>query len=86
MVDKIKTFWEKYIVQIITVLVIAIGFYFTTTTQLESQREMLINHELRLKVVELENAKTGAILERVEIRMGIIDTKLDKLMEFRGLK
>lgn len=86
MTDRIKTFWEKYMVQIVTVLVIAVGFYFTTTTRLDAHKEMILNHEMRIKVVEIENAKTGAILDRMEKRIDQMDKKIDKLIEGQGLK
>lgn len=86
MTDRIKTFWEKYMVQIVTVLIIAVGFYFTTTTRLDAHKEMILNHETRIKVVEIENAKTGAILDRMEQRLDRMDKKIDKLIERQGLK
>ena len=81
MTDRLKTFWEKYAVQIFTVLVIAIGFYFTTNTRLDSYHDLLLNHELRLKTVEVEIAKNNAILERLEKKVDEIDAKLDRIVE-----
>ena len=81
MTDRLKTFWEKYAVQIFTVLVIAIGFYFTTNARLDAHRDMILNHELRLKTVEVEIAKNNAILERLEKKVDDIDAKLDRFVE-----
>lgn len=86
MTDKLKTFWERYAVQIISIIVIAAGFYFTTTIRLDAHKDMILNHETRLKVVEMENAKTAAILERLEKRIDAIDQKIDRLIEQKAIK
>lgn len=77
MTDKIKTIWERYAVQIISVLVLLIGFYFTTNAKLQ----MIDNHESRLKTVEIQIATNNAILERLESKVSDINMKLDKLID-----
>lgn len=84
--EKIKTFWERYTVQIITVLVIIIGFYFTTNAKLQANAEMISNHEIRLKLVEIQTAQNNVILERLEIKVSEINKKLDKLVERQIIK
>ncbi|MCA0387598.1 MAG: hypothetical protein LCH52_03800 [Bacteroidetes bacterium] len=84
--EKVKTFWERYTVQIITVTVIIVGFYFTTNAKLESNKEVLSNHETRLKLVEIQTAQNNVILERLEIKVSDINKKLDRLIEAKGIK
>lgn len=86
MTDKIKTFWDRYAVQIISVLVVAVGFYFTTTIRLDAHKDMILNHEQRIKTVEIEMAKGNVILERLEKKTDQIEQKLDKLIESKGIK
>ena len=86
MTDRIRSFWEKYAVQIITVLVLAVGFYFTTNVRLDAHKDMILNHEQRIKAVEIEMAKGNVILERVEKKTDQIEQKLDKLIEAKGIK
>lgn len=77
MTDKIKSIWERYAVQIISVLVLLTGFYFTTNAKLQQVND----HELRIKVVEIQIATNNAILEILEQKVSDINHKLDKLID-----
>ena len=86
MVDKVKSFWEQYAVQIIGIIVIAVGFYFTTNFRMESAENAFKNHEARIQSLELEQAKTTVLLHSINQQVETIDRKLDKIIEGKGVK
>lgn len=81
MTDKIKTWWEQYSVQIITVLFFAIGFYFLTNFRMEGAEAINKNHETRIESLELEQARTTILLQTIMQKTEKMDNKLDKLLE-----
>lgn len=86
MTDKVKTWWEQYAVQIVGLIVIMVGFYFTTNFRMQSAEDAFKNHETRIQSLEIEQAKTSILLRRIDERVEAIDRKIDKMIESKGTK
>lgn len=86
MTDKIKSWWEQYAVQIVGLIVIMVGFYFTTNFRMEGAEAINKNHETRIESLEIEQAKTTILLQNIMEKTNKIDVKLDKILEIRGTK